>query len=123
MRKAARCHRDGRDAAGIRGHGQLKNGRCKMHTAYSRFASAVAAMVALGAVDIASAQQAPKPEPVPTYKAEKCYGIVKSGKNDCQTATSSCAGTSRRDGQKDAWVYVPAGVCAKIVGGASSAKG
>jgi len=24
---------------------------------------------------------------------EKCYGIAKAGKNDCQTATHSCAGT------------------------------
>jgi uncharacterized membrane protein len=94
-----------------------------MNMTYSRFASAVAAIVTLGAVGIASAQQEPTPAPVPSYKSEKCYGIVKSGKNDCQTATSSCAGTSRRDAQKDAWVYVPAGVCAKIVGSANSPKG
>ena len=51
-------------------------------------------------------------------KMEKCYGVVKAGKNDCQTATSSCAGTSKVDGQKDAWVLVPAGLCARLVGGA-----
>ncbi|MAU41653.1 MAG: hypothetical protein CMF31_08520 [Kordiimonas sp.] len=50
---------------------------------------------------------------------EKCYGVVKAGKNDCQTATSSCAGTSKIDGQKDAWIYVPKGTCAKIVGGST----
>jgi len=48
---------------------------------------------------------------------EKCYGIAKAGKNDCQTAKSSCAGTSKRDGQADAWVAVPKGACEKIVGG------
>ena len=48
---------------------------------------------------------------------EKCYGVAKAGKNDCQTASSSCAGTSKSDGQKDAWVYVPAGTCDKLVGG------
>ncbi len=47
---------------------------------------------------------------------EKCYGVVKAGQNDCQTATSSCQGTSKVDGQKDAWVFVPAGLCDKIVG-------
>lgn len=52
---------------------------------------------------------------------EKCYGVVKAGKNDCQTATSACAGTSTTDGQKDAWVLVPAGLCDKIVGGSKSA--
>jgi uncharacterized membrane protein len=48
---------------------------------------------------------------------EKCFGVAKAGKNDCQTATSSCAGTSKRDAQKDAWLSVPKGVCEKIIGG------
>jgi uncharacterized membrane protein len=55
-------------------------------------------------------------------KTEKCYGVVKAGQNDCQTATSSCAGTSKKDSQADAWIAVPAGVCAKIVGGSTSPK-
>jgi len=50
-------------------------------------------------------------------KVEKCYGVVKAGQNDCQTANSACAGTSKADGQKDAWIYVPQGACEKIVGG------
>ncbi len=53
---------------------------------------------------------------------EKCYGISKAGKNDCQTATSSCAGTSKKDGQTDAWLSVPKGACEKIVGGSLAAK-
>ena len=53
---------------------------------------------------------------------EKCYGIAKAGKNDCQTATSSCAGTSKKDGQTDAWLSVPAGACAKINGGMLTPK-
>lgn len=48
---------------------------------------------------------------------EKCYGIAKAGRNDCQTAKSSCAGTSKKDGQTDAWIAVPKGACQKIVGG------
>ena len=62
------------------------------------------------------------PAPKPSYEAEKCYGIAKAGRNDCQTANSSCAGTSKRDGQADAWVYVPAGACAKVVGGSLQPK-
>lgn len=53
---------------------------------------------------------------------EKCYGITKAGKNDCQTATSSCAGTSKKDAQTDAWLSVPKGACEKIVGGSLAAK-
>ncbi len=55
-------------------------------------------------------------------KTEKCYGVAKAGKNDCQTATSSCSGTSKKDAQADAWISVPAGLCAKIVGGSTTAK-
>lgn len=52
---------------------------------------------------------------------EKCYGVAKAGKNDCQTAKSSCAGTSKTDSQTDAWISVPKGVCDKLVGGKTTA--
>jgi len=48
---------------------------------------------------------------------EKCYGIVKAGMNDCATATQSCAGTSIKDSQPDAFIFVQKGSCQKIVGG------
>jgi uncharacterized membrane protein len=79
-------------------------------------ASAMAGVIGLAAVAQAG------PAPVPAFKNEKCYGIAKAGQNDCQTANSSCAGTSKRDGQADAWIYVPAGACAKIVGGNAKPK-
>lgn len=53
---------------------------------------------------------------------EKCYGIAKAGKNDCQTAKSSCAGTSKKDAQPDAWISVPKGACDKIIGGKLTAS-
>lgn len=55
-------------------------------------------------------------------KTEKCFGIVKAGKNDCATATSSCAGTAKKDAQMDAWVGVPTGLCGKLVGGSLEPK-
>lgn len=79
-------------------------------------ASALAAALALPLVTNASPAEKPK------FEAEKCYGVSKAGKNDCQTASSSCAGTSKRDGQADAWLYVPAGTCGRIVGGNLQAK-
>ncbi|CAC9525920.1 Putative signal peptide protein [uncultured Gammaproteobacteria bacterium] len=48
---------------------------------------------------------------------EKCYGVVKAGKNDCATKTSSCAGSSTTDGQTDAFLALPSGLCKKLVGG------
>ena len=72
-------------------------------------------------VAIASALAAALVLPAATSQAqgnmEKCYGIAKAGKNDCQTAKSSCAGTSKADHQSDAWISVPKGTCDKIVGG------
>ena len=74
-------------------------------------ASALLGAAALATVAIGSADVAQSAE------NEKCYGVAKAGKNDCQTASSSCAGTSSADYQKDAWIYVPAGTCDKIAGG------
>ncbi len=62
------------------------------------------------------------PAPVPTFQAEKCYGIAKAGLNDCQTASHSCAGTSTKDMDGASWIYVPAGSCDKIVGGSTMPK-
>ena len=81
---------------------------------------ASAMTVALAMPFASTAQGGPAPKP--KFEAEKCYGVAKAGKNDCQTANSSCAGTSRRDAQGDAWIYVPAGTCDKVVGGALQPK-
>ena len=62
------------------------------------------------------------PAPTPKFEHEKCFGIAKAGKNDCQTANSSCAGTSKRDRQGDAWIYVPKGTCDRVVDGSLQAK-
>ncbi|HEU5191596.1 MAG TPA: DUF2282 domain-containing protein [Methylomirabilota bacterium] len=80
--------------------------------------SAVAAALSLPYFSLAQAG----PAPVPKFESEKCYGVAKAGKNDCQTANTSCAGTSRKDNQGDAWIYMPKGSCDKIVGGSLQAK-
>jgi uncharacterized membrane protein len=79
-------------------------------------ASAIAAAVA---VPVVTAGAAPAVQPP---KSEKCYGVVKAGQNDCQTANSSCAGTSKVNNQRDAWVYLPIGVCNKIAGASLQPK-
>lgn len=90
-----------------------------MKTSSLTLASAIAGAVALAGV--ATTSQA-GPAEQPAYKFEKCFGVVKAGKNDCQTSNSSCAGTSKRDQQGDAWVYVPTGTCDKLVGGSTQPK-
>ncbi len=53
---------------------------------------------------------------------ERCYGIVKAGLNDCQTLTSGCAGSATQNAQPDAFILLPKGTCAKIVGGSLTIK-
>lgn len=46
---------------------------------------------------------------------DKCYGVSLAGKNDCAAgAGTTCAGTSKRDYQGNAWKYVAKGTCTKI---------
>lgn len=46
---------------------------------------------------------------------EKCYGVAKAGHNDCAAGPgTSCAGTSARDYQGNAWKLVKKGTCTSI---------
>ena len=71
--------------------------------------AAISGALALGTLSLSSAVNA--------EEKEKCYGVAKAGHNDCQTANSSCAGTSTVDNQGDAFVALPKGVCDKLAGG------
>lgn len=47
---------------------------------------------------------------------EKCYGVAKAGQNDCSAGPgTSCAGTSTRDYQGNAWKLVKQGTCEKTL--------
>jgi uncharacterized membrane protein len=82
-------------------------------------ASALAVAVAAPAYIAAEAA----PAPAPAFKAEKCYGIAKAGKNDCaSTGNNSCAGTSKVNADPKAWVFVPEGYCDRIVNASKAAK-
>ena len=50
---------------------------------------------------------------------EKCYGVVKAGKNACGSADGahSCAAQATVDGSGLEWIALPKGVCEKLVGG------
>ncbi len=52
-------------------------------------------------------------------KMEKCYGVVKAGKNDCADSKQmhSCAGSAKADGSKSEWIFLPKGTCERIVNG------
>jgi uncharacterized membrane protein len=78
-----------------------------MTTKTSSLALSAVLLAALGAgaADAAPAKKA----------TEKCYGVSKAGQNDCSAGPgTSCAGTSTKDYQGNAWKLVPAGTCVKI---------
>ncbi len=79
--------------------------------------SALLSGFALSAALIAPAQAGPVAQP---SGSEKCYGIAKAGKNDCAAGAHSCAGQATSSSDKSAYVYLPVGACAKIVGASTS---
>lgn len=72
-------------------------------------AGAVASLMALGLLATSNTAHA--------TDYEKCAGIAASGKNDCGTPVSACAGTAKQERDPYAWVFVPTGTCSKIAGG------
>lgn len=71
--------------------------------------AAIAGIAIAAIASAASAGNAPAPQ------MEKCYGVAKAGKNDCKAGPgTSCAGTSARDYQGNAWKLVPKGTCLSI---------
>ena len=77
--------------------------------------TALASIITLGALGLQTASAAEKKD------VEKCYGVAKTGKNDCKTLSNACAGHSFEDGQKDAVIALPKGTCERIVGGSLEA--
>jgi len=76
------------------------------------FASATFTLAALAA-GVAMADE--KPGMAKQTAVEKCYGVALAGQNDCKAGEgTTCAGTSKKDYQGNAWKNVPAGTCTSI---------
>jgi uncharacterized membrane protein len=63
----------------------------------------------------------------PTFAAdkvemEKCYGVVKAGKNDCAGPAHACAGQAKMDSGGKEFVALPKGTCTRLTGGSLTAK-
>lgn len=79
--------------------------------------SAIGSLLSLGAAALAGpATAADRPE------MEKCYGVVKAGKNDCSSPAHSCAGLAKMDSGGSEFVLLPKGTCARLVGGSLTSK-
>lgn len=57
-------------------------------------------------------------------ETEKCYGVVKAGKNDCGNASKShsCAGHATTDADGGEWLSLPKGVCERLANGSLEPK-
>ena len=74
--------------------------------------TALAAATVLASLTAAAASAGPV---APQPGKDKCYGISLAGKNDCKAgAGTTCAATSRKAYQGDAWKYVAKGTCTSI---------
>lgn len=71
----------------------------------------IAGAVAVSAMGMATTAQA--------KDTEKCYGVVKAGKNGCGSADKAhaCAAQATVDGSGVEWISLPKGTCEKLVGG------
>jgi uncharacterized membrane protein len=79
--------------------------------------TAISSLLTLGAAALAS----------PSFAAdkvdmEKCYGVVKAGKNDCAGPAHACAGQAKADSGGKEFVTLPKGTCARLAGGSLTPK-
>lgn len=72
-----------------------------------------------GAVALSALGMASTPAHAIKDGMEKCYGVVKAGKNGCGSADGAhgCAGQATVDGSGVEWIALPKGTCEKLVGG------
>jgi uncharacterized membrane protein len=81
-----------------------------MNTSRRVFSAAVLASAVTAAAAVVSTST-----PAYAAKKEKCYGVSVKGGNDCAAgAGTTCAGTSTKNYQGDAWKYVAKGSCVSM---------
>jgi uncharacterized membrane protein len=82
--------------------------------------SAIGALLTLGAATFAIPAAAGPVTMKPDQ--EKCYGVVKAGKNDCAGPAHACAGQSKMDAGGKEFIAVPKGTCERLSGGSLTMK-
>jgi uncharacterized membrane protein len=90
------------------------NNKTKFLTAASMLTAALAG------IQDASAHMEPKKGD----GMEKCYGVVKAGKNDCASKANkhSCATMAKADSDPNEWIKMPNGLCERLTGGSTAEK-
>jgi uncharacterized membrane protein len=86
------------------------------------FASACAALLALGATPAAFAHDPKAVHQDPPPGSERCWGNVKAGENHCGTSKHTCGTLAKTDNDPEEWKYVPKGTCVKAGGKTTAPK-
>lgn len=73
-------------------------------------ASAISGALAVGALTVTTSAGAQADK-------EKCYGVVKAGKNDCAGTGHTCQGQAKADSDPNEFIVLPAGTCDRLTGG------
>ena len=79
--------------------------------------TAISSLLTLGAAALATPSFA-----ADKVEMEKCYGVVKAGKNDCAGPAHACAGQAKADAGGKEFVTLPKGTCARLAGGSLTPK-
>jgi uncharacterized membrane protein len=78
--------------------------------------TAIGSLLAFGALGVGTAALAAE-----GATKEKCYGIAKSGQNDCAANGHACQGQAKTDNDPAEWKYVAKGECETLGGRTSPA--
>ena len=73
--------------------------------------AAVAGVLAAGTIALAN------PAVAGDTDTEKCYGVVKAGKNDCAGNGHACSGQAKKDADAGEWLSLPKGTCERLLNG------
>ena len=79
--------------------------------------TAISSLLTLGAAALTSPSFA-----ADKVEMEKCYGVVKAGKNDCAGPAHACAGQAKADAGGKEFVTLPKGTCARLAGSSLTPK-
>ncbi|HEY4972149.1 MAG TPA: DUF2282 domain-containing protein [Steroidobacteraceae bacterium] len=78
--------------------------------------TAIGTLLTLGAATFATVASAAGPVELKPGM-EKCYGVVKAGKNDCAGPAHACSGQSKTEAGGKEFIIVPNGTCERLAGG------
>jgi uncharacterized membrane protein len=97
----------------------MPSGKNKMTNISRLLAIGVGSLTTISATAETTVNNVGVPVPPQPKAWEQCYGIARSGFNECAALDGAhqCGGAEFTDGDPNEWMWVPKGWCEKIVGG------